>query len=501
MTDTQRPDNPYLASMRDLFGGLSASEEVIALHIPALSARISAEAEALADRISAGVSDGPAPPSSGTQATDQELLAAVREEILVGLLDSLRVAQGDPNRFAYLAGAVRWGVTPEPPPFSEPHAEESPGDAGDEGFEDWLSGHLDAPREQFQGLGEEVRSVGRAIAQGALFGHHGAPLESGAMFPLHGEELQNGSVWLRLMAFLYDWLASIFLGLVAGMVLAASGSPYDAGTTVLVGYAMLFAWTILCALSIHRWATTPGKAVFGLGVIPITEVGRLSVGRALLRETVGRVVNGVFYLGYITALSHPLKRTWADRMAHSWVVRRPVARRVRASLALAGALAATFVAVLMGVRSDVPDPVRLEQTIEAEADSIGAFRDSIATLSSRPVKDTDEYRQDMLALLDAVAAYEPVLSKTRSHFRQSARAGLLPWGRSHQILQAADSLMGVLQRQAALEKEAAQLALIGGFDDSGRPRYWHQIRYARSDIAALDLERERLVRELGPGSE
>lgn len=112
--------------------------------------------------------------------------------------------------------------------------------------------------------------------------------------------------------------------------------------TVLVGGAMSFAAGFLSGLGLlsPKWVTPLSLLLFWLYMVGSTRRGqtwgkkalRIKVtdadggppgwGRAVLRETVGRMISGlVFCLGYLWMLWDPERRCWHDMIAGTRVVR------------------------------------------------------------------------------------------------------------------------------------------------------------------------------------
>ncbi len=71
----------------------------------------------------------------------------------------------------------------------------------------------------------------------------------------------------------------------------------------------------------HRGGT-PGKLILGLRVVDAETGSPISPGRALVRFVVRFFSVMPFFLGYISMLWDPDRRTWHDRIAGSRVVRR-----------------------------------------------------------------------------------------------------------------------------------------------------------------------------------
>lgn len=64
---------------------------------------------------------------------------------------------------------------------------------------------------------------------------------------------------------------------------------------------------------------TPGKQMLRMRVV-CTRTGYLGWKDAIYRETVGRFLNGLFFIGYLMAGPDREKRTWADRLCDTRVL-------------------------------------------------------------------------------------------------------------------------------------------------------------------------------------
>jgi type II secretory pathway pseudopilin PulG len=85
-------------------------------------------------------------------------------------------------------------------------------------------------------------------------------------------------------------------------------------------FAILFIFWIYFVLMTHYAGATLGKMLVGIRVQSDT-FGRLSFGRVLLRETIGKFISGlIFSIGFIIAGFTDRKRALHDMFAHSVVV-------------------------------------------------------------------------------------------------------------------------------------------------------------------------------------
>ncbi|MDT4936333.1 MAG: hypothetical protein QOG80_4, partial [Pseudonocardiales bacterium] len=82
--------------------------------------------------------------------------------------------------------------------------------------------------------------------------------------------------------------------------------------TLLIGYLiwMLIAW---------GRGQTPGKQVMGLRIYHLGNQRAASWGQMFVRQFIGGIVNGIFYIGFIVSVvflfTDPLRRTVPDRIA------------------------------------------------------------------------------------------------------------------------------------------------------------------------------------------
>jgi uncharacterized RDD family membrane protein YckC len=111
---------------------------------------------------------------------------------------------------------------------------------------------------------------------------------------LAGVQTHYAGFWMRLCAYIIDYVfmtclafvGGVVVGILYGLIAVAAGSKGDSGVSGLLGAAVgLF---VLVFYNIHfvsgRWQATPGKRILGLHIIRINGepmTGGLAVGRAL----------------------------------------------------------------------------------------------------------------------------------------------------------------------------------------------------------------------------
>jgi len=93
--------------------------------------------------------------------------------------------------------------------------------------------------------------------------------------------------------------------------------PYS----VFISSGLYLFISCISALFISLWGGTPGKIILRLKVLTI-EGGKVSFGRALLREMVGKWISSLaFDIGYLWALWDSKHQTWHDKIANTVVVK------------------------------------------------------------------------------------------------------------------------------------------------------------------------------------
>lgn len=123
-----------------------------------------------------------------------------------------------------------------------------------------------------------------------------------------GAEVEYMGFWIRLVAATIDF---VFLS-VAGAVLGL----------LVPGYITFFLGWVYAVLFIGRMGQTPGKMALSVQVVD-AEGNVPGIGRAILREIIGKFVSGVALgLGYLWVGWDPKKRGWHDHIAGTYAIRK-----------------------------------------------------------------------------------------------------------------------------------------------------------------------------------
>ncbi|MBC5580658.1 RDD family protein [Anaerofilum sp. BX8] len=133
--------------------------------------------------------------------------------------------------------------------------------------------------------------------------------------------------WRRAAAFLIDLALALLLSVPLRLLLAFLGifgigrQPvffhYTPADLLLTGAVILYFCVFEGALG-----TTPGKRMLRMRVV-CTRTGYLGWKDAIYRETVGRFLNSLLFIGYLMAGADREKRTWADRLCDTRVLLLP----------------------------------------------------------------------------------------------------------------------------------------------------------------------------------
>ena len=129
--------------------------------------------------------------------------------------------------------------------------------------------------------------------------------------------------WIRWVAFMVDSLILFIpIGAVqflSSFVLAGAGVSLTGENLAMSVIYMLIVWIYFSWMTFAKGATL-GKMFVGI-TVKSEDMGNLSFGRILLRETIGKIISGfIVMIGYIMAGFTQKKQALHDKFAHSVVV-------------------------------------------------------------------------------------------------------------------------------------------------------------------------------------
>jgi uncharacterized RDD family membrane protein YckC len=137
-------------------------------------------------------------------------------------------------------------------------------------------------------------------------------------------EMEKGEAFARrLAANFVDSLIIMVLGIVLiafTFPLLMSGGPESEDVSDLLTLILLLVYAVYSAAMLAWTGQTVGKMALCLRVVgPDGE--KPGFWRALLRESIGKWLSQIFYLGFLWMLWDRRQQTWHDRIARTFVER------------------------------------------------------------------------------------------------------------------------------------------------------------------------------------
>ena len=139
--------------------------------------------------------------------------------------------------------------------------------------------------------------------------------------PVSSMEVKYAGFWVRVIAFYIDGIIASLLGVVIFIILFFSPRFLTETSLSLVlnilGYIVILSYFIILT---YKYKATTGKKIMGLIVISDEDDKELSLGRIILRETVGRFLSTITIVGYLITGFTNKKQALHDFLARSVVV-------------------------------------------------------------------------------------------------------------------------------------------------------------------------------------
>jgi uncharacterized RDD family membrane protein YckC len=168
------------------------------------------------------------------------------------------------------------------------------------------------------------------------------PMNDAPMAPV-----KYAGFWVRYVAYVVDSLILFIpITIIVLTVDIVFGLNSQSTNGRLIGeiFELLVIWTYFVWMT-YAVGATLGKMLVGIRVHS-DSFGKLSFGRVLLRETIGKFISGIIFLiGYIIAGFTDRKRALHDMFAHSVVVYKNPAKPHGAGLVI-GVIIATILPIL-----------------------------------------------------------------------------------------------------------------------------------------------------------
>ena len=130
------------------------------------------------------------------------------------------------------------------------------------------------------------------------------------------------SFWVRLGAMLTDVFAGAMVWALVAIVLFAV-SNFDWGLTVPMTIVFAPTYTVVVVLFVGLFGQSPGKALSGIKIVRSNGMD-ISFGRAILRETIGKLIASlplIVPLGFLWVWFDGKNQGWHDKLADTKVIR------------------------------------------------------------------------------------------------------------------------------------------------------------------------------------
>ncbi len=183
-----------------------------------------------------------------------------------------------------------------------------------------------------------------------------APASAAPMNEVPMAPVKYAGFWVRYVAYVVDslilFIPNLIVSLVVGLLALSIFGPTAARIVQYIA-EFLVIWIYFVLMTYYAGATL-GKMLVGVHV-QSDSFGKLSFGKVLLRETIGKFISGLIILiGYIMAAFTGKKQALHDKIAHSVVVYKNPAKPHGAGLVV-GIILAVIVPILVfvGILSSV----------------------------------------------------------------------------------------------------------------------------------------------------
>lgn len=161
-------------------------------------------------------------------------------------------------------------------------------------------------------------------------------------------QVKYAGFWIRWVAGFIDniilQVVGFIFGVIFGIVLGITGmaklAPIISG---LLGFILVWAYNIFM---IHKYQATLGKMAVGVKVISAEDGSKISLGKVILRETIGKLISlFTLLVGYIMAGFTARKQALHDKIANSVVVYKDPNKKVTAWVIVVVVIGAVLVMI------------------------------------------------------------------------------------------------------------------------------------------------------------
>ena len=223
----------------------------------------------------------------------------------------------------------------------------------------------------------------------------------------------------RFLAFLCDACVESLLVVAALAVFFPKSSLTFERLSQIAVWIIPAAYMTITEFSFHG---TIGKRLLGIKLLADTDrPEEPSFFRLLLREAIGKPLCSVILgIGFLVALGSSKKKTWADQMANTVVVRTGVPNRFVKALMVPALLCAYFaVAIALTEMPKTYEKNLLHQLTMNEDRIHGLHEQILKSIFTVAPKSLNEYQQTLSSLAPIVSEYKSALAEKQDLMQQT----------------------------------------------------------------------------------
>ncbi len=170
--------------------------------------------------------------------------------------------------------------------------------------------------------------------------------------------IKYAGFWIRFVALMVDsvilFLPSLIFSSFLGFITIALGLSGNMGFSIFQSFLSMILYWVYFILMTHYVGATLGKMLVGITVRSDVN-GKLSLGRVILRETIGRLASVIIiFIGYIMVAFTPKKQALHDMIAHSVVIYKDPAHPNKTGIIIGTIIAVIIPGIaLLGIISSI----------------------------------------------------------------------------------------------------------------------------------------------------
>ena len=317
----------------------------------------------------------------------------------------------------------------------------------------------------------------------------------GVQFPIYA------SMGQRFCAYLADYVLIYFIVLCAYLISALAGSPLSSEDSAanMLALLVLAVYMTIAQMSYH---TTVGKYIMGIEVVNETPDRKYpSWGRILKRETLGRFCSFLLWgAGYWTAIGHPNKQAWSDRMSGTLVVARLTNRVISRALMVFLLIALIVDVGVTGWGYQQQEKQKRYAAVSSQLSSIGATietsRKEVERLVSTQAADIEGYQRNMRQLTPWLDRYDAEVGQMQAAIRGALDEGTISSSSERQQMDKLLRLWDIRKQQSQRRRDEAQVILNYVPNPQSAKQFQSELEMIDSDINSLEQQAGQLVSEI-----